>query len=146
MSETKREYAANYRKPPEHTRFKKGQSGNPRGRPAKNLPALLAPALNEKVTVTENGKRRQVTKREALIAPARQQIGLGRAAGDQDADRHAARHREEGRAAGRRKIPVQPDRQRGRATADRQVAPRDHPTRDQLSQGEHHKMWPSDDK
>ena len=59
---------ANYRKPPLHTRFKKGQSGNPRGRPAKNLPALLAAALNEKVTVTENGKRRQVTKREAVIA------------------------------------------------------------------------------
>jgi Family of unknown function (DUF5681) len=35
MSEIKREYAANYRKPPIHTRFKKGQSGNPRGRPAK---------------------------------------------------------------------------------------------------------------
>src|SRR5271166_4289679 len=68
MSETQREYAANYRKPPEHTRFKKGQSGNPRGRPAKTLPALLAAALNEKVTVTENGKRRQVTKREAVIA------------------------------------------------------------------------------
>ena len=58
----------NYRKPPEHTRFKKGQSGNPRGRTPKNLPALLAAALNEKVTVTENGKRRQITKREAVIA------------------------------------------------------------------------------
>ena len=68
MSETKRQYAANYRKPPIETRFKKGQSGNPRGRPAKNLAALLAAALNEKVTVTENGKRRQVTKREAVIA------------------------------------------------------------------------------
>src|SRR5208282_1725755 len=67
MSETQREYAANYRKPPEHTRFKKGQSGNPRGRTPKNLPALLAAALNEKVTVTENGKRRQITKREAVI-------------------------------------------------------------------------------
>ena len=68
MSESQREPAANYRKPPEHTRFKKGQSGNPRGRPAKNLLALLAAALNEKVTVPENGKRRQVTKREAVIA------------------------------------------------------------------------------
>jgi hypothetical protein len=29
MSETKRQYASNYRKPPLHTRFKKGQSGNP---------------------------------------------------------------------------------------------------------------------
>jgi Family of unknown function (DUF5681) len=68
MSESERQPTANYRKPPEHTRFKKGQSGNPRGRPAKNLPALLAATLNEKVTVTENGKRRQVTKREAVIA------------------------------------------------------------------------------
>ena len=68
MSETNREYAANYRKPPEHTCFKKGQSGNPRGRTPKNLPALLAAALNEKVIVTENGKRRQITKREAVIA------------------------------------------------------------------------------
>jgi hypothetical protein len=32
-TETKPQYAPNYRKPPIHTRFKKGQSGNPRGRP-----------------------------------------------------------------------------------------------------------------
>ena len=35
MPETKRQYAANYRKPPLHSRFKQGQSGNPRGRPKK---------------------------------------------------------------------------------------------------------------
>jgi hypothetical protein len=68
MSATERQYATNYRKPPIETRFKKGQSGNPRGRPAKNLAALLAAALNEKVTVTQNGNRRQATKREAVIA------------------------------------------------------------------------------
>jgi hypothetical protein len=68
MSQTAGEFAANYRKPPLHTRFKKGQSSNPRGRPVKNLAGLLAAALNEKVTVTENGKRRQVTKRETVIA------------------------------------------------------------------------------
>jgi len=34
MSAAKREYAANYRKPSEHTRFKKGQSANPRRRSA----------------------------------------------------------------------------------------------------------------
>jgi Family of unknown function (DUF5681) len=65
MSATERQYATNYREPPIETRFKKGQSGNPRGRPAKNLAALLAAALNEKVTVTENGKRRQVTANSA---------------------------------------------------------------------------------
>jgi hypothetical protein len=48
--------------------LQEGPIGNPRGRPPKNLPALLAAALNEKVTVIENGKRPQVTKREAVIA------------------------------------------------------------------------------
>jgi uncharacterized protein YbaP (TraB family) len=54
MSETKRDYEVGRGKPPVHSRFKKGQSGNPRGRPAKNLAALLAAALNETVTVTED--------------------------------------------------------------------------------------------
>jgi hypothetical protein len=61
-------------KPPLHTRFKKGQSGNPSGRHAQNLPALLVAALNQRVAVTESGRRRQVTKHEAVIASAGQQI------------------------------------------------------------------------
>ncbi|HKM70000.1 MAG TPA: hypothetical protein VJX94_08045 [Stellaceae bacterium] len=36
-------------------------------RPAKNPAALLAAALDETVTVTEDGKRRHVAKREAVI-------------------------------------------------------------------------------
>ena len=44
-----RDYEVGYGKPPRHTRFTKGQSGNPRGRPpgAKNLKTLLSEALNE---------------------------------------------------------------------------------------------------
>ena len=67
MSETKRECANNYRKPPLHTRFKKGQSGSPRGRPKKTLPALLLAALNEPVFVTIDGKRRKITKRGVIV-------------------------------------------------------------------------------
>ena len=64
------EYKVGRGKPPLHTRFKKGHSGNPRGpRPRpKNLPALLVAALNEPVVVTANGETRQITKREAVIA------------------------------------------------------------------------------
>ena len=53
------DYDVGYRKPPQHTRFTKGQSGNPRGRRQKNL--------NETVIVSENGGRRKVTKRQAII-------------------------------------------------------------------------------
>ena len=62
------DYEVGYGKPPHHTRFKTGQSGNPRGRPsgAKNLSTLLNEALSEPVVVvTENGGRKRISKRQA---------------------------------------------------------------------------------
>src|ERR1700730_4603881 len=55
--------------PRRHSQFVKGQSGNLRGRPpgAKNLKTLLNKALNELVIVTENGGRRKISKREAIV-------------------------------------------------------------------------------
>jgi hypothetical protein len=63
------DHEVGYGKPPRHTRFVQGRSGNPRGRPpgAKNLKTLLNKALNELVIVTENGGRRKVSKREAIV-------------------------------------------------------------------------------
>ena len=58
-----------YGKPPKSTRFKPGQSGNPRGRPkgAMNLETLLDKALDAKVTMeTQNGAKR-IIKREAIL-------------------------------------------------------------------------------
>jgi hypothetical protein len=68
-SDDERDYEVGFRKPPSHTRFVKGQSGNPRGRApgAKNMKTLLTKALNELVVVTDNGGRRKVSKREAII-------------------------------------------------------------------------------
>jgi hypothetical protein len=62
------EYEVGYRKPPKHTRFKPGQSGNPKGRRkhSKSGKTLLMEALNESVLITEAGVRRRITKREAF--------------------------------------------------------------------------------
>ena len=62
-------YEVGYGKPPVHNRFKPGQSGNPRGRPSgsKNLKTMLAETLREKVVVTDNGKRKSISKGAALL-------------------------------------------------------------------------------
>jgi len=67
ISETKRDYQIGYGNPPRGRPFQKGQSGNPRGPRRKDLSALLIAALNEPVYVTIDGKRRKITKREAIV-------------------------------------------------------------------------------
>jgi len=67
MADDDEDYKVGPGRPPLHTRFRKGQSGNPGGRRKKQLPALLADALNETVFVTIDGERREITKREAIV-------------------------------------------------------------------------------
>ena len=68
MIEDPPEYRVGYRKPPLHSRFKKGQSGNPLGgrlhRPRETrLAALLEAALDGRMARA----RRPVTRREAIV-------------------------------------------------------------------------------
>lgn len=63
------DYGIGYGRPPQEYQFKKGQSGNPRGRPrkAKSKKQILEGALNEPVTIRVGAKERKITKQEALI-------------------------------------------------------------------------------
>jgi hypothetical protein len=63
------EYEIGYGKPPEKTRFKPGQSGNPRGRPkySKNASTLLSEELSERISLREGGKQIVLTKKQAMI-------------------------------------------------------------------------------
>lgn len=73
-------YETGYGKPPIYTRFKKGQSGNPKGRRkgSRNLASALESALQEQVTVNEGGVRKKVTKKQAAF----KQIANKAASGD----------------------------------------------------------------
>ncbi len=72
-------HGSGYGRPPQHSRFRKGQSGNPKGRPRKAggqpSPAALAEGshaaitsrvLNEPVVVMRNGRKRKIAKAEAV--------------------------------------------------------------------------------
>jgi Family of unknown function (DUF5681) len=58
-----------YAKPPQASRFKPGQSGNPKGRPkgSRSARTLFDRALSTPITITENGISRTVQHREALF-------------------------------------------------------------------------------
>ncbi|MEQ8370808.1 MAG: DUF5681 domain-containing protein [Alphaproteobacteria bacterium] len=63
------DFEVGYKKPPKKHQFKKGQSGNPKGKPkeAKNLKTVLGKELNEKLTIKEGGKPKTVSKQTALV-------------------------------------------------------------------------------
>ena len=57
-----------YGRPPKHTQFKPGQSGNKTGRPKgiKSFRALLNSEIYTTMSITENGERKTITKGRAI--------------------------------------------------------------------------------
>ncbi|WP_051257032.1 DUF5681 domain-containing protein [Brevundimonas aveniformis] len=58
------DYEVGYKKPPKHSQWPKGTSGNKSGRPKREKDPLevLTKAASQRVTVTENGKSRRISK------------------------------------------------------------------------------------
>jgi Family of unknown function (DUF5681) len=73
-------YEVGYGKPPVHSRFRKGQSGNPKGRAkgSRNFSTIFSEAMMKPVVITENGQRKKISK----LATAMTQLANDAARGD----------------------------------------------------------------
>lgn len=73
------DYEVGYGKPPKHTRFKQGQSGNPKGRPkgTHNFETDVKATLSAPVRITRDGKPRKVSTQEAALLRLRERALSG---------------------------------------------------------------------
>lgn len=62
-------YVVGYGRPPKRTQFKKGQSGNPRGRKkgTKSPTSIMRALLDRKVEIRDRGRSRKVPLMEAIL-------------------------------------------------------------------------------
>lgn len=76
-------YEIGYRRPPKTSQFTKGKSGNSKGRPkgSKNFVTLLEKELSQAIVVNENGKRKSITRLQAMV----KKMVAGALQGDQKA-------------------------------------------------------------
>jgi hypothetical protein len=69
MSDDAADGRVGYKRPPRHSQFQPGQSGNPSGRPknARNFRTELLDELREEVAIRENGREQRISKQRAVV-------------------------------------------------------------------------------
>ena len=72
-------YQVGYGKPPTHTRFQKGHSGNPAGRPRapRTIRMLILRQLEEEITLTENGHQLELSRMQIVFKQIVNKAALG---------------------------------------------------------------------
>ncbi|MGI4881376.1 MAG: DUF5681 domain-containing protein [Janthinobacterium lividum] len=73
------EYEVGYGKPPAEFQYGKGQSGNKKGRPrgSRSFKTELREVIEQNIPVTENGRKRNMTARKAMLIRLRQKALSG---------------------------------------------------------------------
>ena len=97
MNLRQKDYEVGYKRPPQHTQWKKGQCGNPKRqykRAPKGTVALIDAAFAEQVGIVENGVSRRVSVFEAILI----ELWIKEMSGDKRAIAVRLKHQEFGAA------------------------------------------------
>jgi hypothetical protein len=72
-------YSVGYKKPPQHTQFQPGKSGNPKGRPKKvaTINELFLKELHSRIPITANGRRRMISLAQAIVKQLANKAAIG---------------------------------------------------------------------
>lgn len=90
------DYEVGYGKPPKHSQYVKGETGNPfgRARQSPDLDAAIAKQLRRKVTITEGGEQRRLRLVDALAMRITSDAAKGRPAAIREVKASMKRRRE----------------------------------------------------